>query len=80
VLPSGAENVQTVAAGQEATAEAAIGSASDALVVVASDRGMEEYRVTVAGVEMIFFPGLTDEGDVDLIGLRDAVLSIARRL
>jgi hypothetical protein len=41
------------------------------------DRGCLEYRVTVAGTEMMVIPGLTGRGDVDLWGVRDAVLSIA---
>jgi hypothetical protein len=69
-----------VAAGEEATTTAAAGAASDALMVVAADRGREEYRVTVAGTEMVVLPGLTPDGEIDLEGLRRAVLSLGDRL
>ncbi|OJY39312.1 hypothetical protein [Pseudonocardia sp. 73-21] len=69
VLPSGVENVQTVASGHEATHAAAAGAAVDALVVVAADRGRQEYRLRVAGAELMVLPGLTEEGDVDLDAL-----------
>lgn len=65
VLPSGVENVQTVASGREATNAAAAGAAVDALVIVAADRGRQEYRMSVAGTEMMVLPGLTAEGEVD---------------
>jgi hypothetical protein len=29
------------------------------------DRGRQEYRITVAGTEMMLIPGLTGGGDVD---------------
>jgi hypothetical protein len=77
VLATGSEGVQQVAAGQEATEQAAIEAASDAAVWVAMDRGRQEYRITVAGTEMILTPGLTDGEDVDLWGVHDAVLVIA---
>jgi hypothetical protein len=78
VLPSGVENVQMVAAGEEATEEAAIDAASRALVAVADDRGRREYRVVVAGTRMVVLPGLTADGDVDLDALAQAVRSLVR--
>lgn len=80
VLAAGVENVQAVAAGEEATVGAAIGAASDALVVAAMDRGREEYRVSVAGAQMMVIPGLTDEGEVDVCALRGALVSIAAQV
>lgn len=50
---------------------AAIVAAVDALVVVASDRGRQECRLTVADTQMIIFPGLTVEGNLDLESLQD---------
>lgn len=71
VLPSGVENVQTVASGSEETREAAAEAAVDALVVVAADRGRQEYRLRVAGTELMVLPGLTPEGDLDLVALSE---------
>lgn len=71
VLPAGVENVQTVAAGEETSRAAAIDAAVDALVVVALDRGRQEYRLTVADTQMIIFPGLTVDGCLDMQSLQD---------
>lgn len=73
VLPPGVENVETVAAGEEPTVEAAIEAASDAFAVVAADRGRAEYRLAVAGTELIVLPGLTDDGAVDVAGSRRTI-------
>lgn len=78
VLPAGVENVQSVASGAGESRAAAIEEASDALVVAASDRGRAEYRVSVAGAEMMVIPGLTDDGEVDLLSLRDTLASLTR--
>lgn len=78
VLPAGVENVQMLASGAEASREAAVEAASDALVVAAADRGRAEYRVSVAGAELMVIPGLTEEGDVDLISLRGTLASLTR--
>lgn len=79
VLAAGAENVQRLSAGEETTEQAAIEAASDAAVLAAMDRGREEYRITVAGTEMMLTPGLTDDGEVDLWGVHDAVFTITDR-
>jgi hypothetical protein len=71
VLPAGVENVQTVAAGEEISRVAAIDAAVDALVVVALDRGRQEYRLAVADTKMIIFPGLTVDGRLDVESLQD---------
>jgi len=60
VLGHGSENVRGVAAGAEVTGEAAIEAASDAAVMVAMDRGRQEYWISLAGTEMILTPGLTE--------------------
>ncbi len=78
VLPVGVENVQTVASGVEESRAAAIVEASGALVVAVADRGRAEYRISVAGAEMMVIPGLTDEGEVDLARLRDTLASLTR--
>lgn len=78
VLPTGVENVQPVASGVGASRAAAIEEASGALVVAVADRGRAEYRVSVAGAEMMVIPGLTDDGVVDLASLRDTIASLTR--
>lgn len=78
VLPAGVENVQPLASGVGESRAAAIEEASDALVVAAADRGRAEYRVSVAGAEMMVIPGLTDDGEVDLDRLRDTLASLTR--
>lgn len=78
VLPAGVENVQMLAAGVGESREAAIGAASDALVVAATERGRAEYRVSVADTEMMLIPGLTDDAEADLSTLRDMLASLTR--
>lgn len=78
VLPAGVENVQPLASGVGESRAAAIDEASEALVVAASDRGRAEYRVSVAGAEMMVIPGLTADGEVDLLSLRDTLTSLTR--
>lgn len=78
VLPAGVENVQPLASGVQASWAAAIDEASGALVVAAADRGRAEYRVSVAGAEMMVIPGLTEDGDVDLSSLQDTLTSLTR--
>lgn len=78
VLARGSEIVERLVDGEEITEQAAIEAASDAAMWVAMDRGREVYRITAAGTEMVLTPGLTDGGDVDLWGVQDAVLSLAR--
>ena len=77
VLPTGVENVQMLASGVEETRAAAVEAASDALVVAACDRGRAEYRLCVAGAEMVMIPGLTEDGMIDASSLRDALVSLA---
>ena len=77
VLSAGVENVQPLAGGTAATEAEAIGAASDALVVAAMDRGRQEYRVCVADTLIGVVPGLTEQGDVDLFGLAEALPRIA---
>lgn len=78
VLPAGVENVQPLASGVGESRAAAIEEASGALIAAAADRGRAEYRVSVAGAEMMVIPGLTDEGVVDLLGLQDTLASLTR--
>ncbi|MCW2899261.1 MAG: hypothetical protein JWO67_1526 [Streptosporangiaceae bacterium] len=79
VLSAGAETVQPLAGGTEATWAGAIETASDALVVAAMDRGRQEYRVCVADTVIGVLPGLTEHGDVDLFGLAEALPRITSR-
>jgi hypothetical protein len=67
--------VQNLAGGTSATRAGAVEAASDALVVAAMDRGREEYRVHVADTLIVVVPGLTEQGDVDLIDLAAALPS-----
>ncbi|MHA6779628.1 hypothetical protein ACVGOW_01300 [Pseudonocardia saturnea] len=76
VLSAGAENMQHLAGGTAATQAEAIEAASDALVVAAMDRGRQEYRVSVADTLIGVIPGQTEQGDVDLFGLAEALLRI----
>lgn len=78
VLPAGVENVQPLASGVEESQAAAIDEASDALVVAVADRGRAEYRVSVAGAEVMVIPGQTEDGEVDLLSLRDTMASLTR--
>lgn len=78
LLTRGSETVQPVAGGEEGTELAAIEAASDAAMWAAMDRGREVYRITAAGTEMVLTPGLTAAGDVDLWGVHEAVLALAR--
>lgn len=78
VLPAGVENVQLVASGVGASRAAAVEAASDALVVVAADRGRAEYRVSLAGAEILVIPGLTEHDEINLAGLRETLASITR--
>lgn len=78
MLPAGVENVEPVASGVGESRAAAVEAASDALVVVAADRGRAEYRVSVAGAEMMVIPGLTDDGEIDLSNLRGTLASLMR--
>lgn len=73
VLSVRAENVKTLAGGIAATRAQAVEAASDALVVVAMDRGRQEYRVRVADTLIVVIPGLTEQGDVDLFDLAATV-------
>lgn len=78
VLLPGVENVQMLASGAEETRAAAVEVASDTLVVAARDRGRAEYRLCVAGAEMMMIPGLAEDGMIDESSLRDALLSLTR--
>lgn len=78
VLSVGAENVQDLAGGIAATWAGAVEAASDALVVAATDRDRQEYRVHIADTLIIVVPGLTEQGDVDLIDLAEALSSFGR--
>jgi len=78
LLAAGVENVQPLAGGAAATRAGAVEAASDALVVAAMDRGRQEYRIRVADTLIGVIPGLTEQGDVDLFGLADAVPRISR--
>ncbi len=73
MLPAGVENVEVLAHGDEATIEAAVIAAADALVGAAQVWGRQEYRLTLAHTEMIVMPGIDDDERVDLDALRDAV-------
>ncbi|GAA2574285.1 hypothetical protein [Pseudonocardia hydrocarbonoxydans] len=73
VLSARVENVQPLADGTATTKAEAIEAASDALVVAAMDRGRQEYRVCVADTMIGVIPGLTEQGDVDLFGLAEAL-------
>lgn len=76
MLPAGVENVEVLAHGDEATIEAAVIAAADALVGAAQVWGRQEYRLALAHTEMIIMPGLDDAGRVDLCALRDAVHAV----
>jgi hypothetical protein len=78
VLAAGVENVQPLASGVGQSRTAAVEAASDALVMLAADRGRAEYRVSVAGAEMMVIPGLTDDGEIDPSGLRGTLASLTR--
>ncbi|WP_300014807.1 hypothetical protein [Pseudonocardia sp.] len=69
VLSAGAENLQPLAGGTSATRAGAVEAASDALVVAAMDHGRQEYRVRVADTLIVIIPGLTEQGEVDLVDL-----------
>ncbi|WP_141282846.1 hypothetical protein [Pseudonocardia hydrocarbonoxydans] len=73
VLSAGVENVQPLASGTAATEGGAIQAASDALVLAAMDRGRHEYRLTVAETLLGVIPGLTEEGEVDLLRLAEVL-------
>lgn len=78
VLSAGVENVQQLAGGTAATRAGAVEAASDALVLAAMDRGRQEYRIRVADTLIGVIPGLTEQGDVDLFGLAEAIPRISR--
>lgn len=74
VLPTGAENLIELGSGREATPAAAAERAVDTLIRCAAalgGSGRQEYRVTVAGSQMIVTPGLAADGTVDLVALHD---------
>lgn len=78
VLPAGIENVQHLTCGAADTRAGAVEEASDALVVAAMDRGRQEYRIRVADTLIVLVPGLTEQGDVDLLDLFDALQRFER--
>jgi hypothetical protein len=69
VLAAGVENVQHGANGTAGTRAGAVEAASDALVVAAMERGREQYRISVADTQFVIRPGLTEDGDIDLMDL-----------
>lgn len=73
VLSTGAEDVQPLAGGTAPTRAGAVEEASGALVVAATDRGRQEYRISLADTQIIVRPGLTEHGEVDLLDLADAL-------
>lgn len=73
VLSAGAENVQHLSDGTATTRAGAVEAASDALVVAVIDRGRQEYRLRVADTLIGVVPGLTEQGDVDLFDLAEAL-------
>lgn len=76
VLPDWAENVVALDSGQEATTAAAMSAASASLldaVVAAGRDGRQEYRLTVADIQMIVIPGLTVDGTVDIEELEQSL-------
>lgn len=77
VLTAGVENVQLLASGTAATRVGAIEAASDALVVAAMGRGRREYRLRVADTQIGVVPGLSEQGDVDLFDLAEALPRIS---
>jgi hypothetical protein len=73
VLPTDAENRIPLSHGRAPSVPGAVAAVVDALVQVAAAlgrSGRQEYRLTVAGSEMIVIPGLTEDGLVDLVSLR----------
>lgn len=78
VLSAGAENEQPLAGGTAATRPEAAEAASDALVVAVMDRGRQEYRVRVADTLIVIIPGLTEQGDVDILDLAATVSDFER--
>lgn len=73
MLPAGAENRLTLGGGRAESRCAAVAASVNALVQVAAALGKvgrQEYRLTVAGSEMIVIPGLTHDGLVDLVSLQ----------
>lgn len=78
VLSTGAENVEPLTGGTAVTRAGAAEAASDALVVAATDRGRQEYRIRVADALIVVIPGLTEQGDVDLFDLAATVQGFER--
>ncbi|WP_300011084.1 hypothetical protein [Pseudonocardia sp.] len=77
VLLDGTENVRTLAVGSSDTVAEAVSAATDALVCAALAHGRHEYRVAVAGTEIIIMPGLDQVGAVDFDALRGALGHLA---
>ncbi|MHA6781145.1 hypothetical protein ACVGOW_09130 [Pseudonocardia saturnea] len=73
VLRAGIEDEQHLAGGNAGTRVGAVEEASDALFVAAMERGRQEYRIRVADTLIVVIPGLTEQGDVDLLDLFDAL-------
>lgn len=73
VLPAGVENVVELGRGTASTTAAAEAAAVDALLDAVSTGGRQEYRLTIGGGEVLVLPGLTEQGDVEIAGLPDAV-------
>lgn len=78
MLTAGVENVQHLADGTAGTRAGAVEAASDALVVAAMERGRERYRISVADTQLMVRPGLTPDGEVDLMDLVDALHNLER--
>lgn len=76
----GVENVRPLASGAADSRDAAVDAAAGALVVAAVDRGRAEYRVSLAGTELIVIPGLTDDGQLDATMLRPMLAALTREL
>lgn len=78
VFAAGMENVQHLADGTAGMRARAVEAASDALIVVAMERGRQGYRICVAGTRFVVRPSLTANGDVDLVDLAVALHDLER--
>ncbi len=74
VLRGGAENVDWTAAGDEPDWARARWRALDELhVLIAAEDCCQEYRLLVDGAHAIVFPGINDDGSLDVSGVDSAL-------
>lgn len=80
VVAAGTQDVQPLAGGVEESVTAAREAAGDALVLAALGRGRQQFRLRLAGTDLMVLPGSSEDGRVEVDSLYDAVWTLRENM